>query len=271
MRLKRRRIDFAHGPAGYLDLGPAEGHGAAAAEPPVVLVHGFAGDALTWQFVLPHLARRRRVLALDLPGHRGSTQDVGDGSIEGLADWLWRALDALDVGAAHLVGHSMGGKTALLAAQAQPDRTASLTIISCAGIAPDVDVALLRRTLDARDLASAADCLGALFAAPPPFLDQIAKALLARTAGPVSPAPLWTILERAFSGPGWWSAVDWAALPARRLAIWGAADRLVPLPGPEHLPRADWLHVLDNVGHLPQLEAPSRVNALLDALLDAQD
>lgn len=268
MRLKRRRLDFAQGPAGLLDLGPAEGAPAGA---PVALVHGFAGDALTWQFVSPHLARRRRVLAIDLPGHGGSTQDVGDGSIQGLADWLWRALDALQVDRVHLVGHSMGGKTALLAAQSQPDRAASLALISCAGIAPTVDVDLLRRTLAARDPAAAAACLGALFAEPPPFIDQIAKALLARTAGPVSTASLWTILERAFSGPGHWSPADWSALPARRLAIWGSADRLVPLPSDEHLPRGDWLHVLDNVGHLPQLEAPSRVNALLDAFLDVED
>lgn len=265
MRLKRRRLDFADGPAGLLDLGIAD------ARPPVALIHGFAGDALTWQFISPHLARRRRVLAIDLPGHGGSTQDVGDGSIQGLADWLWRALDALQVDKVHLVGHSMGGKTALLAAQARPERAASLAVIACAGVAPEVDVELLRRTLSARDPETAAACLGALFAEPSAFLDQMVRALLARTAGPVSTASLWTILERAFSGPGHWSATDWSALPARRLAIWGAADRLVPLPAAEHLPRGDWLHVLDNVGHLPQLEAPSRVNALLDAFLDAAD
>lgn len=266
MRLKRQRLDFPGGPAGYLDLNLHHGDDRA----PVALVHGFAGDALTWQFVLPHLAHRRRVVAIDLPGHGGSTQDVGDGDLAGLADWLWRALDGLGLGRVDLVGHSMGGKVALLAALAQPSRVAGLGLIACAGIAPDVDLDLLRRTLNARDMAEAAACVAALFAASPaPLLEPMSRALLARTNGPVPLTPLWTILNRAFDRPDHWLDVDWDRLPQRRLVIWGAADRLVPLPAPRQLPRENWLHVLDNTGHLPQLETPSQVNALLDAFLDA--
>lgn len=267
MRLKRRRLDFPGGPAGYLDLGPVEAAEAGADSPPVVLVHGFAGDALTWQFVLPHLAHRRRVIAIDLPGHGGSTQDVGDGNLEGLAAWLWRALDALELNRVCLIGHSMGGKIALSAALAEPERTAALGLLAPAGIAPAVDVDLLRRTLEARDQKEAEACVAALFADPPPLLDAMAKALLSRTAGPVPVTPLRTILETAFAVESHWGVVDWNALPARRAVIWGEADRLLPLPGPEHLPREELVHLLPGVGHLPHLEAPSRVNALLDNLL----
>jgi pimeloyl-ACP methyl ester carboxylesterase len=267
MRLKRRRLDFPGGPAGYLDLDPVEAAEAGKERLPVALVHGFAGDALTWQFVLPHLAHRRRVVAVDLPGHGGSTQDVGDGDLEGLAAWLWRALDALGLGRVCLIGHSMGGKIALLATLARPDRVAALGLLAPAGIAPAVDVDLLRRTLEARSKEEAEACVAALFADPPPLLEAMAKALLSRTAGPVPLTPLRTILETAFAVDKHWGVVDWDALPARRLVAWGAADRLLPLPAPAHLPREEWVHLLPGVGHLPHLEAPSRVNALLDNLL----
>lgn len=265
MRLKRQRIDFPGGPAGYLDLGPMEPAGPALL--PVVLIHGFAGDALTWQFVLPHLAHRRRVVALDLPGHGGSTQQVGDGRLPGLADWLRRALDALGLPRAHLVGHSMGGKVALLAAQAMPDRVASLALLAPAGIAPAVDLGLLQDTLNARTAAEATACVAALFAAPHPLIEAMGKALLARVAGPVSPEPLWTILNAAFSGPDYWDAIDWDALPMRHMAIWGDADRLVPLPDARRLPRGERTKILPRVGHAPQLETPSVVNGLLDDFL----
>lgn len=276
MRLKRRRLDFSGGvspggvspggPAGFLDLGPP-GEETTAGDVPVVLVHGFAGDALTWQFILPHLARRRRVVAIDLPGHGGSTQDVGDGTLEGLADWLWRALDALGLSRVHLVGHSMGAKTALLASLAQPERAASLVLLSCAGIAPDVDAGLLRQTLNARTTDEAAACVGALFAGPTPLLDAMSKALLARVAGPVSTAPLHAVLDAAFSRPDHWLKVDWRRVPDRLLVVWGDADRLIPLPDAAFLPSPDRVRVLAGVGHLPHLESPGAVNTLLDEFL----
>lgn len=266
MRLKRQRIDLDGGPASYLALGPQTGI-------PVVLIHGFLGDLLTWQFVCPQLARQRRVVAIDLPGHGRSTLDTGDGSLNYLADWLWQVLDRLELGRVHLVGLSMGGKVALLAAQAAPDRIESLSLIACAGIAPGVDIALLRRTLNARTHEDAKTCLGLLFADPAgpadtSLLDNLARGLLARTAGNIPTAPLWTILERSFANGDHWAPVEWAALPYRHQVIWGDADRLVPLPAPVLLPPPARLHLLPGVGHMPQVETPTRLAQLLDAFFD---
>src|SRR5579885_1210004 len=41
---------------------------------PILLVHGFGADLNTWMFNQPALAESRRVVALDLPGHGGSTK-----------------------------------------------------------------------------------------------------------------------------------------------------------------------------------------------------
>ncbi|HZU89040.1 MAG TPA: alpha/beta fold hydrolase, partial [Stellaceae bacterium] len=44
---------------------------------PIVLLHGFGADLDTWMFLQPALATGRRTIALDLPGHGGSTKEVG--------------------------------------------------------------------------------------------------------------------------------------------------------------------------------------------------
>ena len=49
-----------------LEMGAGEG-------PPIVLLHGFGGDLNTWMFNQPALAESRRTIAIDLPGHGGST------------------------------------------------------------------------------------------------------------------------------------------------------------------------------------------------------
>jgi pyruvate dehydrogenase E2 component (dihydrolipoamide acetyltransferase) len=59
-----------------LDLGGGEAL-------PVVLLHGFGGDLNTWMFNQPALAESRRAVAIDLPGHGGSTKQLdkaADGS-----------------------------------------------------------------------------------------------------------------------------------------------------------------------------------------------
>ena len=58
----------------YLKLGDADG-------PPVVFIHGFGGDLNNWLFNQPALAESHTTYALDLPGHGGSTKEVGAGDV----------------------------------------------------------------------------------------------------------------------------------------------------------------------------------------------
>src|SRR5437016_66283 len=80
---------------------------------PVLLLHGFGADLNTWMFIQPALAEGRRVVALDLPGHGGSTKQLDRADAESLAAVVDRALNALDIERIHLVGHSMGGGIAI--------------------------------------------------------------------------------------------------------------------------------------------------------------
>ncbi|MFJ8196599.1 alpha/beta fold hydrolase [Streptomyces sp. NPDC096152] len=87
----------------FVDYGPADG-------PVVVFVNGAYLGTEMWEFQMPSLAAEGyRCVGLDRRGH-GRSADVWDGyGLDGLADDLHGLLGHLDLRAATLVGHSMGG------------------------------------------------------------------------------------------------------------------------------------------------------------------
>jgi pimeloyl-ACP methyl ester carboxylesterase len=96
--------------------------------PPMVLLHGGGADGSTWDPVLPALAARHRVHAVDLRGH-GASDRAERYSFELMRDDVIRFLDALDLRGVTLVGHSMGGVAAYLAARRSPERVARLVLV----------------------------------------------------------------------------------------------------------------------------------------------
>src|SRR5438270_12321627 len=87
----------------------------------VVLVHAIGFDDRSWDLVLPRLAERCRVAAIDLPGHGESDKPLGaDYGLEALGARLVRVLDELGWEDAVLVGNSLGGGTSLAATLRAP-------------------------------------------------------------------------------------------------------------------------------------------------------
>ena len=101
---------------------------------PIVLLHGFGGDLDNWLFNRDALAEAGEVVAIDLPGHGGSSKEIRDAGLEELTGVLGGVLDALGLERVHLVGHSLGGAVAAAWAAEHPDRVASLTLIAGAGL-----------------------------------------------------------------------------------------------------------------------------------------
>jgi pimeloyl-ACP methyl ester carboxylesterase len=102
---------------------------------PVVLVHGLAGSAANWVELLPELAERHRVLAVDLPGHGRSEPPPRHASVNDFADAVAGVLVHEQVGSALVAGHSFGGLVALRLAQRRPELVRGLLLIAPAGIA----------------------------------------------------------------------------------------------------------------------------------------
>ncbi|MGO1118454.1 alpha/beta fold hydrolase [Rhodovibrionaceae bacterium A322] len=106
------------------------------ADPVVVFVHGSGMDHTVWALQSRYLAHHgRSVLAVDLPGHGRSDGDALT-SIEEIADWLVRLLDAAGVEQAAMVGHSMGAIAVLEAAVRHPARVRALALCGVAQAMP---------------------------------------------------------------------------------------------------------------------------------------
>ena len=104
---------------------------------PVVLIHGYISDlrkAWVGRGTFSTLAERYRVAALDCRGH-GRSDKPADPSAYG-REMAWdvvRLLDHLDVGAAHLVGYSMGAHMIAQLLTLVPDRILTATMAGAAG------------------------------------------------------------------------------------------------------------------------------------------
>jgi pimeloyl-ACP methyl ester carboxylesterase len=106
---------------------------------PLVLLHGRGGAGAGFAPILPQLAARRRVITVDLPGWGLSEKPrfTGHAPEDALRVWVDGALAFLDaegVAQVDLLGHSMGGFTALALALAHPERVRRLVLVDCAGL-----------------------------------------------------------------------------------------------------------------------------------------
>jgi len=122
-----RIIHGRDGPLHLLDWG---GKG-----PAVLLLHGGALTARTWDFVCLALRHEWRLIALDLRGH-GDSHWAEQYALEDYVGDVEAVIDSLGLERCHLVGMSMGGVVAAMTAHARPERFTTLTLID---IAPGVE------------------------------------------------------------------------------------------------------------------------------------
>ncbi len=100
---------------------------------PLIIVHGLFGSARNWRVLQKRLAARRRVIAVDLRNHGDSFWNA-DHSYEALADDLAAVIEAAG-GVADVLGHSMGGKAAMLLALTRPEMVRRLIVADIAPVA----------------------------------------------------------------------------------------------------------------------------------------
>ncbi|MEM7221582.1 MAG: alpha/beta fold hydrolase [Pseudomonadota bacterium] len=107
----------------YALSGPADG-------PLVVLIHGLGLNRGCWQWHMPALTARARVLTYDLYGHGDSAAPPAKPSLSLFAAQLRELLDELQVEASALVGFSLGGMINRRFAIDHPERVAALAILN---------------------------------------------------------------------------------------------------------------------------------------------
>jgi pimeloyl-ACP methyl ester carboxylesterase len=123
--------------------------------PTILFVHGAGNDHSVWQMPGRYFAYHgRSSLAIDLPGH-GRSGGKPPATIEAMADWLQRMVDALSLGEVSIAGHSMGALVALAAAAGMADKVKSLALLGIAtriGVHPELLAAAQRNDHLAIDL-----------------------------------------------------------------------------------------------------------------------
>jgi pimeloyl-ACP methyl ester carboxylesterase len=241
------------------------------AQPTIVFIHGAGMDHTVWALQTRYFAHHgRNVLALDLPGH-GRSAGPGIASIEGMAQCVLAALDAVGAKRASLVGHSMGALTALAAAARAPDRIAGLALLGVAPLMPvhpDLLVEAASGAHNAVDLmvtwaVGRQAQLGAN-AAPGLWLTSGALRLLERA----DPAVLAADLAACDAYRGTGEAAEAVSCPT--LLLLGADDRMAP-PGKAiafaRAFRDGRSTVLQGSGHMMMLEDPAAVLVALKEVM----
>lgn len=111
--------------AAYLESGGGAGR-------PLLCVHGFTGSKEDFAPVLDELGRDRRVVAVDLPGHRESegSDDPGAYALGPTSRWVLQFADAIGLSDFHLLGHSMGGLVVQHVAASASQRLLSLVLFA---------------------------------------------------------------------------------------------------------------------------------------------
>jgi pimeloyl-ACP methyl ester carboxylesterase len=242
---------------------------------PVLLVHGLAGGAGNWCEVMPELAERHRVIAIDLPGHAGSAPLPRGATVDDFAAAAATVLDAEGAAGALVAGHSFGGLVSLRLAHRRPDLVRGLLLVSPAGIstARRVVEALLLATTTVKPGRAVARFRSrwagrvwyrrALFR---PWFVADADALPERAAhGLLEAHPLHAntrIAGRAMVAGDPRRELD---LDCPALVLWGARDAQLPLEDAFEYARRlrAPLRIVADCGHLVIVERP---HAVLDAL-----
>ncbi len=242
----------------HLCMGPEDGS-------PIVLVHGFGGDLNGWLFNQPVLAEHHRVYALDLPGHGRSAKDTAGLDVTGLAELLSAYMEEAGSGPAHLVGLSLGGAIALRLALDKPELVTHLTLMAPAGLGNEMNFDYIRSFTEAERRKEIKALLQQLFADPDLVSrDMVSEVQKYKRLDGVT-AALRTLADGVFPGgrQGLVMKDRLAELAMPVQVIWGDQDAIVP---PEHgagLPDNVTLHRLENVGHMPHMEAAGDVNRLI--------
>ncbi|HXP30445.1 MAG TPA: alpha/beta fold hydrolase [Stellaceae bacterium] len=103
------------------------------AGPPVVILHGLFGSSRNWTSVARSLAERNRVFTLDLRNHGASPwDDRMDYRV--MAEDVAAFLAAQGLSRAALIGHSMGGKVAMVLALTAPEKVDRLVVVDIAPV-----------------------------------------------------------------------------------------------------------------------------------------
>jgi len=253
-----------------LAVAHASNHGATGI--PVLFLHANVADSRMWQSQWDLLATTHPVASYDRRGF-GESRTLHPSPHSNVAD-LWAVMDSLGYDRAVLVGCSLGGRVAIDAALARPDRVGGLVLVApgVSGAPPAqygdpvkalmdaISDAAARGDLDAKNELQARLWLDGPLSPPNRVGGEARRLFLSMNGAALRAASPGAASEE----PSAWERVE--AIQAPTLVLWGDLD----LPHLQErsellarrIPAAQGL-VIPGTAHLPPLEAPRQFNPVL--------
>jgi pimeloyl-ACP methyl ester carboxylesterase len=251
---------------------------------PLICIPGLGGTKASFLPTLSALAEHHRVIALDLPGFGDSDKPVAvPYDAPYFARSVYALMDALEIDEAHLAGNSMGGRVALEAGLMDPSRTRRVVLLSPA-------LAWLKDRRWEALLRLVRPELGLIQLAPRPIVEAIVRRVVpgaqdgwsaagvdeflrafhtARGRAAFYAAARNIYLDRPDGDDGFWPRLR--ELEPDSLFFWGVHDTMVPAGFRRHVeeavPHAE--HIVQNCGHVPQLELPVETHRAMRRFLAA--
>lgn len=269
MQYAMERVSVGRMKISTLVTGPEDGS-------PLLLLHGLGATKSSWLPIVPALAKKHRVYAIDLPGFGASSKPPGRYNAPWFAERVVSFMDRAGIDNACVAGNSMGGRISMEVAMRYPDRVAAIACL-CPATAFSYRPAAWLARLARPELGIAAARLPRqrviaglreLFADPrrvsedwyAAAVDDFLSIWRSPSARIAFFASLRSIyLEEPYGEAGFWSRLASMRTPA--LYVYGRKDLLItPRFGPKvaaALPSARVI-VWDDCGHVPQIEHPDR-------------
>ena len=236
---------------------------------PLLILHGLFGSSANWGSIARRLANRHRVFCVDLRNH-GNSPHTPTMSYPDMAADVRRFLDDHGLGSATVLGHSLGGKTAMTLALESPARVERLIVVDIAPVTYSHSYIGIVRALQGLDLSVVSSRAQADTLLKPALPVAALRAFLLQNLTAADGGYQWRLnlnaaaqSERAIKG----FSIDGQPppYPGRALFIRGArSDYVSPTHGPairRWFPTAR-IEVIPGAGHWVHVDKP-------DAFLDA--
>jgi pimeloyl-ACP methyl ester carboxylesterase len=250
--------------------------------PLLLLVHGMAGNSLTWRHVMPALAQRFTVLAPDLLGQGQSAKPRGEYSLGAHVNTLRDLMDALGHKRATVIGQSLGGGVAMQLAYQFPERCERLVLVDSGGLGREVTFYLRLLSVPGFESVFPLFCTPRLRDAGNRVAVWLSRAGVRSTPARQEIWRSYASLVDAESRQAFFRSLRdvidvsgqavsalsrlYRAAQLPTLIVWGAQDPFIPvhhaIVAHQAIPGSR-LEIFDGVGHYPHCEAPERFVAVL--------
>jgi len=238
----------------------------------VILLHGLGGDGSRWRPTMLSLAGDFRVIALDQVGFGESDKPLVNYNHGLLAEFLAEFMRTIGVSKASLVGHSMGAYVAMYAAVHFPASVDRLVLVDGGGLVNAPRSAHLIQIQNGTSLAETREYFELMFHDKSLVTDQMVRDNFARRLR--VGYTISKMQEARVKGLATITEERAGRISAPTLILWGRQDELLNPSDAAALDRTlpnSRAVLIDECGHIPQIEQPEQFHHLVREFLTASD